>query len=96
MFRKTAVLKVLEKSQKNFFSSVPLKRFELSNLPTYNYTEIWPIFKIAGSASVVESWFSEVTGEISALWISVKTHSYVPKVTRLKILRSALLNGVAC
>ena len=54
MFRKSVVLKVLEKSKKNFFSNVPLKRFELSKLPTCNYTEIWPIFKIAGSASAVK------------------------------------------
>ena len=58
-------------------------------------TEIWSIFKIAGSAFAVESLFSKVTGEISALRISFKTHSYVPKVTRLKISRSFLLNGVA-
>ena len=44
MFRKTTVLKVKENSLKNVFSSVPLKQFELSNLLTYNFTEIWPIF----------------------------------------------------
>lgn len=72
MFRKTAVLKVKENSLKNVFSSVPLKQFELSNLLTYNFTEIWPIFQNAGSVSAVESHFSKVTGEISALCRSVK------------------------
>ena len=37
--RKTAVMKVLENYQKNIFSSVPFKKLELSNLPTYNYSE---------------------------------------------------------
>ena len=35
--RKTAVKKVLQNYQKNVFSSVPFKKFELSNPPTYNY-----------------------------------------------------------
>ena len=34
---KTAVKKVLQNYQKNVFSSVPFKKFELSNPPTYNY-----------------------------------------------------------
>ena len=39
--RKTTVTKVLENYYKNIFSSVPFKKFELSNLPTYNYNENW-------------------------------------------------------
>ena len=42
MFGKTVVLEGLEKSlQKNVFSSVPCKQFELSNPSNYNYTENW-------------------------------------------------------
>ena len=36
---KTAGKKVLKKYQKNVFSSVPFKKFELSNPPTYNYAK---------------------------------------------------------
>ena len=39
--RKTAVMNVLDNYQKNVFSSVPFKKFELPNPPTYNYTENW-------------------------------------------------------
>ena len=38
---KTAAMNVLENYQKNVFSSVPFKKFELSNPATYNYTENW-------------------------------------------------------
>ena len=34
---KTAIKKVLENYQKNIFSSVPFKKFELSNPSTYSY-----------------------------------------------------------
>ena len=34
---KTFLKKVLENYQKNVFSSVSFKKFELSNPPTYNY-----------------------------------------------------------
>ena len=34
-------MKVLEYYYKNVFSSAPLKKFELSNLPTYNYGGDW-------------------------------------------------------
>ena len=34
---KTTVKKVLKNYQKNVFSSVPIKKQELPNLPTYNY-----------------------------------------------------------
>ena len=36
---KTAVQKVLKNYQKNVFSSVPFKKFELFNPPTYNYSK---------------------------------------------------------
>ena len=36
---KTAVKKVLKNYQKIVFSSVPFKKFELSNPPTYNYAK---------------------------------------------------------
>ena len=56
------------KLSKNVFSSVPFKKFELPNPPTYNCTENWLhrkcsfcLFKIAGRASVVESHFRKVT-----------------------------------
>ena len=39
--RKTTVMKVLENYQKNIFSSVLFKKFELSNLPIYNYSKNW-------------------------------------------------------
>ena len=41
MFGKTAVLEVLENSQKNASNSVPCKQFELLIPPSYNYTENW-------------------------------------------------------
>ena len=37
--RKTAVKNVLKNYQKNVCSSVPFKKFELSNPPTYNYAK---------------------------------------------------------
>ena len=36
MFRKTLLLKVSGKSKKDIFSSAPLRKFELSNLPSIN------------------------------------------------------------
>ena len=36
---KIAVMKVLENYQKNIFHSVPFKKFELSDPPTYNYAK---------------------------------------------------------
>ena len=69
--RKTATKKVLEKYQKNVFSSVPFKKVELSKPPTYNNSKIdstanisfvcFENFQIAWRASVVESLFSKVT-----------------------------------
>ena len=41
MFGKTAVLEVLENSQKNVSSSAPCKQSELPIPPTYNYTKNW-------------------------------------------------------
>ena len=68
---KTAVKKVLENYQKNVFSSVPFKKFELSNPPTYNYRKtdftadisfvFFENFNIGLKASVVESHFRKVT-----------------------------------
>ena len=62
---KTAVKKVLQNYQKNVFSSVPFKKFELSNPPTYNYKKTdsaaiisflcFENFKIGLRAYVVES-----------------------------------------
>ena len=62
---KTAVKKILENYQKNVFSSVPFKKFELSNPPTYNYRKTDSAannsfvcvenFKIGLRSSVVES-----------------------------------------
>ena len=39
MFGKTAVLEVLENSQKNVSSSAPCKQSELPIPPTYHYTK---------------------------------------------------------
>ena len=68
---KTAVKKVLKNYQKNVFSSVPFKKFELSNPPTYNYAKsdsagnvsfvCFENFKIGRRASVVESYLSKDT-----------------------------------
>ena len=68
---KTAVKKVLQNYQKNVFSSVPFKKFELSNPPTYNYRKTdsaaiisfvcFENFEIGLRASVVESHLSKVT-----------------------------------
>ena len=41
IFRKTAALKIWEKSNLNVFSRVPFKWLELSNLTTENYPENW-------------------------------------------------------
>ena len=66
---KTAVKKVLKNYQKNVFSSVPFKKFELSNPPTDNYAKTdsaanisfvcFENFKIGRRASVVESYISK-------------------------------------
>ena len=76
MFRKTVVLKVLENSQKNVLSNVPFKQIDLPNPPIYNHTETdstanvscecSEIFEIVGWASLMDTLFSKVTGEISA------------------------------
>ena len=68
---KTAVKKVLENYRKNVFSSVPFKKFEQSNLPTYNDGKtdsaanisfvFLENFKTVLRASVVESHLSKVT-----------------------------------
>ena len=68
---KTAAKKVLENYQKNVFSSVPFKKFELSNPPIYNYRKTdsaanvsfvcFENFKIGLRASVVQSHLSKVT-----------------------------------
>ena len=70
-FRKTAVKKVLENYQKNVFSSVPFKKFELANPPTLNYRKTdstadisfvcFENFKIGLRTSVVVSHLSKVT-----------------------------------
>ena len=62
---------VLENYHKNVFSSVPFKKFELSNPPTYNYRKTdsatnisfvcFENFKIGLRASMVESHLSKVT-----------------------------------
>ena len=67
---KTAIKKVLENYQKNVFSSVPFKKFELPNPPTYNHRKtdfaaniffvFFENFKIGLRASVVESHLSKV------------------------------------
>ena len=44
---KTAVKKVLKNYQKNVFISVPFKKFELSNQPTYNYAKTDSAAKIS-------------------------------------------------
>ena len=68
---KTAVKKVLKNYQKNAFNSVPFKKFELSNPPTYNYAKTdsaanipfvcFENFKIGRRASAVESYISKET-----------------------------------
>ena len=68
---KTAVRKVLQNYQKNVFSSVPFKKFELSNPSTYNYRKTDSVaitsfacfenLKIGLKASVVESYLRKVT-----------------------------------
>ena len=68
---KTAVEKVLQNYQENIFSSVPFKKFKLSNLPTYNYRKTdsaeivffacFENFKIGLRASAVESHLSKET-----------------------------------
>ena len=51
------------------------------------------IFKIAGRASVIESLFSEVTGEIFAFYNYAENP--IRKVALLKTSRNYLLAGVA-
>ena len=68
---KTTVRKVLQNYQKNVFSSVPFKKFELPNPSTYNYKKIdsaaiisfvcFENFEIDLRVSVVESHLSKVT-----------------------------------
>ena len=68
---KTADTKVLQNYHKNVFSSVPFKKLELSNPPTYNYRKTdsdaivsfvcYKNFEIGLRASVLESHLSKVT-----------------------------------
>ena len=65
------LLKVLQNYQKSVFSSVPFKKFELSNTPTNNYRKTdsaaiisfvrFKNFEIGLRAFVVESHLSKVT-----------------------------------
>ena len=75
MFGKTVVLKVLENSQKNVLSKVPFKQIDLPNPPTYKHTEtdstasasceVPIIFEIVRWASLMDTLFNKVIGEIS-------------------------------
>ena len=68
---KTAVKKVLKNYQKNIFSSVAFKKFELSNPLSHSYVKTdsgtsisfvcFENFKIGWRASVVESYLSKLT-----------------------------------
>ena len=81
MLLRTAIKNVLENYQKNVFSSVPFKKLELSNPPTYIYSKTdstanisfvcFENFKTGWRASVVESLFSKVK-EPSGLCNSVE------------------------
>ena len=65
------LLKVLKNYQKNVFSSVPFKKFEVSNTPTNNYRKTdsatiisfvcFENLEIGLRVSVVESHLSKVT-----------------------------------
>ena len=71
IFDKLVVKKVLENYQKNVFSSIPFKKIELSNPPTYNYRKAdytanisfvyFENFKFGLRASVDELQLSKVT-----------------------------------
>ena len=71
MLEKLHLKKVLRNYKKNVFSGVPFKKFELSNLPTYNYAKTDSAadvsfvclknFKTGWRVSVVESYLSDIT-----------------------------------
>ena len=96
---KTTVKRVLENYQKNVFSSVPFKKFELSNPPTYNYWKTdstasisfvcFENFKIGLKASVVESnrnvWV--LSRNLARVW-------YVLKSSSPRNFETPLLTGV--
>ena len=50
---KTAVKKFFKNYQKNVFSSVPFKKFKLSNTPTYNYVKTDSATIISLFASII-------------------------------------------
>ena len=96
-------LKFLENSRKNIFRRVFLSS---SSYPIYHpqlYSKLIPpqkfpvnvlrIFKIAGTASVLESLFSKKTDEISAFYNSASNS--IGCIGILRILRNSVLNGVA-
>ena len=71
MLEKLLLRKIWKIIRKNVFSSVPFKKFELSNPPTYNYRKTdssanvsfvcFENFKIGLRASVVESHLGKAT-----------------------------------
>ena len=75
-------MKVKENCQKDVFSSVPFKKFELSNPPIYSYTENW----------VQHKYFLCLFGEFSKF---VYVHGMFWKVALLEISRTPLLTRVA-
>ena len=101
---KTAVKKVLENYQKNVFTSVPFKKFKLSNPPTYNYRKTDPAAnisffcfensKIGLRASVVEPHLSKVTETFGFCRKIQRVYGMFRKVALLEILKTPLLTGV--
>ena len=81
IFEKTPVLKISDDSRKSVFGRVLFKQLELSNLShttilktdsIANVSCVSRIFKIAMRTSVMESFVSKVSREISAYYNSVE------------------------
>ena len=78
MFGKTTVLKVLKNSLKNVLSNVPSKQSTCPIHPSITILKLTTlqmlpmsvprIFKVVGRASLMDTLFSTVTGEISAFF----------------------------
>ena len=88
----------MQNYQKNVFSSIPFKEFELFNPPTHSAAVIFFVcfenFKIGLRASVVESHLSKVTETFGFCREIQHVYGMFRKAALLEILKSPLLTGV--
>lgn len=107
MFGKAVVLKVLKNSQKNIFSRILFKQFDISNIPPINTLKTESIVNIASECSenlqnlqkclLWNHFFIKVIGEFSVLCNSIENciiYIYIfRKVALLEISTNSFSTG---